>query len=62
MVGNKRKIRTITEDLISKGIEKEHFSKLYAPIGLDIGGQIPEEIALIIAAEIISVKRGKRGN
>jgi len=62
MVGSKRKIRTITEDLISKGIEKEHFSKLYAPIGLDIGGQIPEEIALIIAAEIISVKRGKRGN
>jgi xanthine dehydrogenase accessory factor len=62
MVGSKRKIRTITEELISKGIKKEHFSKLFAPIGLDIGAEIPEEIAISIAAEIISVKRGKRGN
>jgi xanthine dehydrogenase accessory factor len=62
MVGSKKKIRTITEDLISKGIKKEHFSKLSAPIGLDIGAEIPEEIALSIPAEIISVKRGKRGN
>jgi xanthine dehydrogenase accessory factor len=62
MVGSKRKIRTITEELISKGIKKEHFSKLYAPTGLGIGAEIPEEIAISIAAEIISVKRGKRGN
>ena len=59
MIGSRKKIRTIKEDLISKGIEKEHFSKLYAPIGLDIGAETPEEIAISIAAEIISVKRGK---
>lgn len=59
IVGSKKKIRTIKEDLISKGIEKEHFSKLSAPIGLDIGAETLEEIALSIAAEIISVKRGK---
>ncbi len=59
VVGSKRKIRTIKEDLISQGIEKEHFSKLSAPIGLDIGAETLGEIALSIAAEIISVRRGK---
>ncbi|NIS60978.1 MAG: hypothetical protein GTO13_09825 [Proteobacteria bacterium] len=59
IVGSKKKIRTIKEDLISKGIEKEHFSKLSAPIGLDIGAETLGEIALSIAAEIISVRRGK---
>ncbi|UCD71351.1 MAG: XdhC family protein [Syntrophobacterales bacterium] len=59
MIGSRKKIRTIKEELISKGIEKEYFSKLYAPIGLDIGAETPEEIALSIAAEIISVRKGK---
>jgi xanthine dehydrogenase accessory factor len=59
MVGSKKKIGTIKEDLISKGIEKEHLSKLSAPVGLDIGAETPGEIALSIASEIISVKRGK---
>jgi xanthine dehydrogenase accessory factor len=59
MIGSEKKIRTIEEDLVSKGIAKEHFSKLHAPIGLDIGAETPEEIALSIAAEIVSVRRGK---
>jgi len=59
MVGSKKKISTIKEDLTSKGIEKEHFSKLSAPIGLDIGAETPGEIALSIAAEIISMRRRK---
>jgi xanthine dehydrogenase accessory factor len=60
MVGSGRKIRTIKEDLISKGFKKDHLSKLSAPVGLDIGAETPEEIAISIAAEIISVKKGKR--
>ena len=36
----------------------DHPSKLSAPIGLDIGAEIPGEIALSIAGEMISVKRG----
>jgi len=59
MIGSEKKIRTIEEDLISNGIAKEHFTKLHAPIGLDIGAETPEEIALSIATEIISVRRGK---
>jgi xanthine dehydrogenase accessory factor len=59
MIGSGKKIGTIKEDLISKGIESERLSKLHAPIGLDIGAETPEEIALSIAAEIISVRKGK---
>jgi len=59
MIGSRKKITTIKENLISKGIEKGHLSKLYAPIGLDIGAETPEEIALSIAAEIISLRKGK---
>jgi len=33
--------------------------KLQAPIGLDIGAETPEEIAISIAAEIIAAKKGK---
>jgi len=59
MVGSGKKIKTIKEDLISKGMDREHFSKLHAPVGLDIGAETPEEIALSIAAEIVSVRKGK---
>ena len=59
MIGSRKKIDTIKEDLFSKGIGREYLSKLHAPIGLDIGAETPEEIAISIAAEIISVSKGK---
>jgi xanthine dehydrogenase accessory factor len=59
MVGSAKKIETMKGELRAKGVGKELFSKLSAPIGLDIGAETPEEIALSIAAEIISVKQGK---
>jgi xanthine dehydrogenase accessory factor len=59
MIGSGKKIKTIKEDLISRGIERGRLSKLHAPIGLDIGAETAEEIALSIAAEIISVRKGK---
>ncbi len=59
MIGSMRKIRTIKEDLKKEGIPEEAFQKLKTPVGLDIGGETPEEIAISIAAEIIAVKKGK---
>ena len=59
MIGSRKKIDTIKEDLFSKAIGREHLSKLHAPIGLDIGAETPEEIAISIAAEIISLSKGK---
>ena len=47
------------ESLEREGVAKEAFAKLYAPIGLDVGAETPEEIAISIAAEIIAAKKGK---
>ena len=59
MIGSLRKINTIKKDLQKEGIPEEAFSKLKAPIGLDIGAETPEEIAISIAAEIVAVKKGR---
>ena len=61
MIGSLRKIDAIRRDLQKKGIPEEIFSKLQAPIGLDIGAETPEEISVSIAAEIIAAKKGKLG-
>jgi xanthine dehydrogenase accessory factor len=45
------------DELRSKGEPESAFSRLYAPIGLDIGAETPEEIALSTAAEIMAVKK-----
>jgi xanthine dehydrogenase accessory factor len=59
MIGSMRKITTMKEDLQKRGIPEGAFSKLKAPIGLDIGAETPEEIAISIAAEMIAAKKGK---
>ena len=59
MIGSIRKITTMKENLQKQGIPKEAFTKLQAPIGLDIGAETPEEIAISIAAEMIATQRGK---
>ncbi len=59
MIGSMRKITTMKENLQKEGIPKEAFNKLQAPIGLNIGAETPEEIAISIAAEMIAVQKGK---
>lgn len=59
MIGSKKKIMTLYQSLIKKGISKETLKRVHAPIGLDINSETPEEIAVSIAAELIKV-RGER--
>jgi len=54
MIGSRRKIRQIFEDLIDEGIPAEVLDDVYAPVGLDIGSQTVAEIAVSIAAELIA--------
>lgn len=61
-IGSTQKIQHSFNDLLKKGIDESILSKVYAPIGLDIGGERPEEIALAIMAEIQAVKYGRKGN
>jgi len=46
--------------LQEQGVAAEKLARLYAPIGLDLGGRTPEEIALSIMAEIVAVRHGRR--
>jgi xanthine dehydrogenase accessory factor len=57
MIGSKRKIRSIADQLESEGISRDRLERIYMPIGLDIGAVLPEEIAVAIVAEVIHVRR-----
>ncbi len=56
MIGSRNKIEKIFNDLRDKGIPEEWLQKVYAPIGLDLGGNRPSEIALSIAAQLVEVR------
>jgi len=56
MIGSKKKIRTLYQNLMEKGIPKESLDRVYAPIGIDINSETPEEIAVSIVAQLIKVR------
>lgn len=61
MIGSRKKIQAVYSNLVEKGMPREKFNRVHAPIGLDIGGLTPEEIAVSIVAEMIQVRRKKKG-
>jgi xanthine dehydrogenase accessory factor len=54
MIGSRRKIRLIFDDLLREGITAEALKRVHAPLGLDIGSQTVPEIAVSIVAELIA--------
>ena len=58
MIGSRTRVRTVMGRLLNDGFPKERVASVYAPIGIDIGAQTPEEIAVSILAEIVKVRRG----
>lgn len=54
MIGSKRKIRLIFDDLLAEGVSSESLSKVFAPLGIDIGSQTVPEIAISILAELVA--------
>jgi xanthine dehydrogenase accessory factor len=61
MIGSRRRTTTIRERLRKEGVTAELLRRVHAPIGLDIGAQTPEEIALAILAEVVLTRRGGTG-
>jgi xanthine dehydrogenase accessory factor len=53
-IGSRRKSRMLKDELITEGFTPEKVESLHAPIGLSIGAETPEEIAIAIAAELIA--------
>jgi len=56
MISSTRKRDAIYEYLADKGVTKDRLDLVHSPIGIDIGGETPEDIAVSIVAELISVR------
>jgi len=58
MIGSKRRVGAVLQHLIDEGLDPAAVERVHTPIGLDIGAETPEEIAVSVMAEIIRVRRG----
>ncbi|MBL9123592.1 MAG: XdhC family protein [Planctomycetaceae bacterium] len=54
MIGSKRKIKLIFDDLLNEGVSSEALARVHAPLGIDIGSQTVPEIAISILAELVA--------
>ena len=61
MIGSRRRVGAVLTHLTREGLPQEALGRVHTPIGLDIGAETPEEIAVSIIAQIISVRRGGSG-
>lgn len=61
MIGSKRKVLQVFDELQTRGITREQLDSVHAPVGLDIGADSPAEIAVSILAQILAVLRKRSG-
>jgi xanthine dehydrogenase accessory factor len=61
MIGSRRRVRATYVQLIAEGIDRTLIDRIHAPVGLDIGAETPEEIAVSVAAELVMLNRGGSG-
>ncbi len=60
-LGNRRTHERRRQRLIERGFSETDLARIRAPVGLDLGGRAPEEIALAILAEMLAVRHGREG-
>ncbi len=56
MIGSRKKRKVIYDTLLREGVSQARLDQVYSPIGLPIGAQTPEQIAVSIVAELIQVR------
>ncbi len=61
MLGPRRRTERLLADLAKEGITLDDAARerLFAPVGLDLGAESPEEIALSLLAEVLAVRNGR---
>ncbi len=59
VIGSAKKQDAVKEKLQAMGFTEDDFSNVYAPVGLNIGAETPEEIAVSIAGQLIMVRAGR---
>jgi xanthine dehydrogenase accessory factor len=57
LIGSRRRVRFVLEMLAEKGFSQKRLKEVFTPIGLPIGAESPEEIALSIVSELVCVRR-----
>lgn len=62
MIGSRSKVGKVFENLLEQGYTREQIASVHSPIGLPIGANTPEELAVSILAEIISVRNAQGGD
>jgi len=62
MIGSKRRTETVLRHMAEEGVRQELLDAVSTPIGLNIGAETPEEIAVSIVAEILMLRNGESGN
>ena len=61
LIGSRRKIKLIFDDLLEIGISKERLQRVYAPVGLNINSKTVPEIAVSIASQLIQIRNAAEG-
>jgi xanthine dehydrogenase accessory factor len=60
VMGSSRRWKIVRDRLVSAGISEERLERVHVPVGLDLGAETVEEIAVAILGQIIAVNRGSR--
>ena len=60
-IGSRHKVAKTRELLLADGIPDADIHRIHSPIGLPIGGETPQEVALSVAAELVAHRSGHRG-
>jgi xanthine dehydrogenase accessory factor len=61
VLGSRRRGRALLDFLAGEGVSADALARVRIPVGLDIGGNTPEEIALSVLAEAVAVHHGRSG-
>jgi xanthine dehydrogenase accessory factor len=61
-IGSRKRVVSRRERLLAAGVRPEDFERLRSPVGLDLGGRAPAEIALAIMAEIVALRYSGTGS
>lgn len=61
MMGSKRRVSLVLNELRKEGISEEFLGSVCTPIGLKIGAETPEEIAVSVMAQVIEIKNRDKG-
>jgi molybdopterin adenylyltransferase len=61
VMGSRRHVAHYVEELRSRGFSDEDLGRIRSPLGLDLGGRRPEEVALSIAAGLVAARHDRTG-